>query len=515
MTVVLLAATLALSSFVIDIGGDRVVRRDMQSVADVVALDLARSLDGRTAGGYSGYSASGPSTTLLAADKSASVQRQGGLLAEPDTVAARLAVADPETGVFQHWAATSEIPNSVRVYATGSSAFRIFPTTPRSEHLQRSALAVIGRPIVCISAGATLADLTPGGTLDVFLGKLIGLNQLSLVSPGGVASLDALVPLGQLATQLNVGTVDELATANVTTKSFLIAAATVLSNNGNNVAANVLNAIAARVTGTALTVSQILNLNTGVGSAADLNIDAFSLAQAVIQISNKNNFVDLTVPAGITGLASIVLKAKVIEAPRIACGPVGTKATSAQAQISLTADVLDALGLVASVKIGPLLLTAGNGAGTVASLVCSPTGSTLGVTADTAVAKLKLGLAVKLLLGIITIPVEVPDFTAKPDGAAIGSSSAIPLTFTFPTGTTTLPAAQTAGTGMGNLGLASISPIKAAGISTGLLSSVLGLVDGLVSPLLNAVLTSLGIRIGTVEIRPTTLPACNEPALRD
>lgn len=526
LTVLVMTLTVTLASLAIDIGGDRVVRRDMQSVADVVALDLARNLDGRAASGYSGFSATSPSSTLFATQKAASVSRQSGLLANPNTVTARLAVANQQTGAFIRWAASSDIPNAVRVWSTGSSAFRILPTTPRSTNLQRSALAVIGQPIVCISAGATLADLTPGGTLDVLLGKLIGINQLSLVSPGGVASLSALVPLGQLATQLNVGTVDQLATASVTGQSFLIAAATVLSNKGDNVAANVLNAIAAKVSGSNLTVSQILNLNTGVGTAANLNIDAFSLAQAVIEISNKNNFVDLTLPVGITGLASTTLQAKVIEAPRIACGPIGTKATSSQVQIKLSADVASGLlsGLVASAKINDLLVTAGNGAGTITSITCSIGAATVGVNADTSVGMLKLHLLTTLLLGIIKLAIDVPDPATNPNGTAIGTSSSIPLTFNFPAGSTSLPAPQTAGTGMTSLGLSSITPkvtvtagvvLNLSSLISGTVVPLLGVVDGVVSPLLTSVLSSLGIRLGTVEIQPTTRPACNEPVLRD
>jgi uncharacterized membrane protein len=532
LTVVLMAATVTIASLVIDVGGDRVVRQDMQSVADVVALDFARNLDGRTANGYTGFSSSGPSTTLFASQKSTSLSRQSGLLSSPDSVTARLAVANQDTGTFLHWAAAGEVPNAVRVWSTGSSAFRIFPTktalTPDgySHNLQRSALAVIGRPLICLSAGATLADLTPGGTLDIFLGKLIGINQLSLVSPTGVANLSALVPLGQLATQLNVGSVDQLATANVSGQSFLVAAATVLSNNGNNAAATVLNAIAAKVSGAAMNVSQILNLNTGAGSAANLNIDAFSLAQAVIEVSNKNNFVDLAVPVGITGLASVTLKAKVIEAPQIACGPVGTKAKSSQVQISLTADVLGSLlaGLVASAKINDLLVTAGNGAGTVSSITCAPNGSTLGVSADTSVGTLKLHLLTTLLLGIIKLAIDVPDPATNPNGSAIGTSTSVPLTFSFPAGSTSVPAAQTAGTGMTSLGLSSITPkvtvtaglvLNLSSLISGTVVPLLGVVDGVVSPLLTSVLGSLGIRLGTVEIQPTTIPACNEPQLRD
>ena len=522
ITVLLMGATMALASFVIDIGGDRVVLRDMQSVADVVALDLARNLDGRPASGYPGYTA-GPSASLLATQKSASVTRQGGFFAEPDAVTARLVVADQQSGAFIRWAGSDDIPNAVRVWARGSSAFRIRPATPESTQLERSALAVIGQPIVCISAGATLADLTPGGTLDQFLGRLIGVDRLSVVSPSGVVHLAAQIPLGDLATELGVGTVDEVAELNIAGDDLLIAAATVLSNNGDVAGANVLNAIAANLSGsTSINVGSILALDTGTGTAASLNLDAFSLAQAVIQVSNKDTFVNLAVPVSVPGLASIQLKAKVIEAPQIACGPVGTRARSAQIAVSVGADVTALGGLVASAKLDPLLLTAGDGWGEVTDITCTLDGSTVAVTADTAVGRLKLHLLVTLLLGLTRLEVDVPDPASKPDGAAIGNSASVPLSFNFPAGSDALPAGQTAGSGLGNLGLSSITPIKinvlglpVGGLLGGIVQPLLGIVDGLLSPLLNPVLESLGIRLGTVEIRPTTRPACNEPVLRD
>lgn len=531
VTVVLMAVTLVLASTVIDFGGDRVVRQDMQSVADVVALDLARNLDGSTlAGAYPGFDATGPSPDLFAAAKANSVTKQTGLFAQPDSVTSRLAVADQQTGVFVRWATASEVPNAIRVYASGSSAFRMLPSTPRSQHMQRSALAVIGRPLVCISAGATLADLTPGGNLDVLLGGLIGLSQLSAVGPGGVTSLNAVVPLGQLATQLNAGTVDQIGGANVTTKSFLVAAATVLSNNGDNAAANVLNAIAARVTGGALTVSQILKLTTGAGSATNLNLDAFSLAQAVILASDHTTFVNLIVPVQ-TGLTSTTISAKAISPPQIACGPAAptTKATSSQIQLKLTTTVGSGslVGNVTKAEVKDLLLTAGWGAGTVTDITCSAAGSILGVSADTSVGKLSLHLLIELLLGVVKLTVDAP---ASGD-ASIGSSTSTPLSFSFPAGSTTLPAGQVAGgAGTTSLGLASLTPLNVT--STGLLSllglgttissltssvvrPLLGTIDSLVSPLLNGILSSLGLRLGTVEIAPVTRPACNEPVLRD
>lgn len=523
ITVLLVGATLALASFVVDLGADRIVLRDMQSVADVTALDLTRNLDGRTASGYAGFSASGPTATLFATEKAATVARQHGLFAQPDSVTARLAVADQQTGTFIRWASASDVPNAIRVYALGSSAFRMVPTTPRSTQLLRSALGVIGRPLVCISAGATVADLTPGGTLDRFLGGLIGQTQLTAVSPAG--ALSGQIPLGPLATQLGVGTVDELTSLNVTNRNFLIAAATVLSNNGDTAGASALNAIATRLSVSTLNVGSIFALNTGAGKAADLNVDAFSLAQALIEVSNKNNFVNVAVPTGvnIAGLVSnsITLRAKVIEAPQIACGLAGsTTAKSSQVQIELKGTVISAL--VTSLKIDPLLVTAGNGSGAVTNVTCSLTGSTVNVNANSNVGALKLHLPITLLkvgiLPAVELVADVPDPASKPDGAALGSSTTTPMTFNVPAGSATLPPPQTAGGGNANLGLSSITPVKVTplgAIGGTLLSTLLGVVDTAVSPLINAVTASLGVRVGTVTIAPTTRPACNTPVLTD
>lgn len=522
ITVVLMASAILLASLVIDVGGDRVVRRDMQSVADVVALDVARSLDGRAAGAYTGFSATGPSATLLATETAASLGRQSGLIARPNTVAVRLAMANQQTGAFIRWADAADIPNAVRVYATGSSAFRFLPATQRSTNLQRSALAVIGQPLVCVSAGATLADLTPGSTLDVLLGRLIGLDKLSLVSPSGLASLSAQVPLGSLATQLNVGTVEQLTTASVTGRSFLQAAATVLSNNGDLAAASVLNAIAARVNGTnTINLGEILSLNTGKGSAVGLKQEAFGLAAAVIEVSNKNNFVDLEVPAGVSGLLPLTFRARVIQAPQIACGPVGTKAHSSQFQLSLVADDTGLTGIVASAKINPLLLTVGDGWGEINEITCTPGVTRIRMSGDTAVGLVKLHVDVGVLGGLSVVKLDVPDPDKKPNGAEVGKSHTNPVTFVFNQGGTEIPPSQTVGNSLQNLGLQSITPIKTEVIGlpvsglNNLVNTVLSSVDGHLNTILAPVLTGLGLRLGTVELRPTTRPSCSPLALRD
>lgn len=519
-TLAMMSVVILVCSLVIDIGGDRIVKRDMQSVADVVALDVVRQLDGRPAGNYPGFDANGPSSTLFASAKTESLSRQAGLLASPDSMTARLAVTNKDTGEFLHWAAAGEVPNAVRVYASGSSAFRFAPSTDRRSHLDRSALAVIGPPLVCISAGATLADVTSQGILDTFLGKLVGVDRLSTLSPDGMAALDVEVPLLAVATQLNVGSVDNIATANVTARGLMLAVSQVLIGEGKTNPLSLLAPITPLLDDhTNINVSQILALNTGNGAAATLGINVFSLLQSVIMVSNKNHFIDLGSTGSIPGLGNVNVQAKVVEAPQNACGPVGTTARSAQIQLKVVADVTTLGGLVASAKLNPLFITVADGSGTITTINCSAGNRTVGVNATTAVGKVGLNLETTLLLGLTRLVVGVPDPGVKPNGADIGTTGSQTLNFTFPS--TGLPPAQVAGTVFGSLGLSNVSPIKidVIGLPVGnlldtIVKPLLNIIDPLVSSLVRPTLTSLGVNVGTVKIQPSGRPDCNAPLLR-
>jgi len=524
MTVGLMGVILLIASLVIDVGGDRIVRRDMQSMADVIALDVVRQLDGRTAGAYAGYSSTGPSTTLLAAAKNESLARQDSHFADPDTVGVRLAVADKNSGAFVRWAASGDVPNAIRVYTTGSSGFRFLPTTPRRTQLERSALAMIGPPLACVSAGATFADVTPQGPLDTLLGKLVGVDRLTVLDPYGLASLDLEIPLIDLAAKLGVGSVSEILTANVTAQDFVIAIADVLPpQNGSNAnPKSLLDAISNGLPDTpGFHPSDILSLDTGGGSAATVIINTFTLLQAVIMVSNKEHFIDLTKVVNIPGLTNkSTVEAKIVEAPKIACGPVGSTAHSAQIQVRVAGGVSALNGLVASADIDPLFLTVADGTGTITDVRCTAGNMFVSVLATTSVAKVGIRVLTDLLLKLTHLVIAAPDPASKPDGASIGTATSQTLNFTFPTGD--IPPGQTAGTAFGSLGLSSLTPIKidvsglpVGGLLSGVVQPLLGLIDPVVSSVLRPILAQLGVSLGTVRIQPTGQPSCNEPFLRD
>ena len=518
-TVVVIGVSILLASLVIDVGADRIARKDMQAVADVVALDVTRQLDGRVTSAYN--------TSTLTAAKNNSLARNQSSLNDivPADVTYELWVADSITGAPIRAAGASDIPNAVKVTASGTAGFRFLPSTDQAKP-SRSAIAVIDPPAACIAAGSTLADLTPGGTLDRLLGALIGETRLTVLSPNGLVDLNTGVKLLDLAAQLGVGTVNELATTNIGARNFLIAAATVLNNSGSVAAANVLNLVAAKIpSGQTINLGEILNLNLGQGSAAAAKIDVLSLVGATLMVSNKDHFIDLGVPVTVPGLANVNVKMTIIEAPQLACGPVGTRAETAQIRLDIRAKVVDSavLALVGSVTLEAMINVA-DGSGTITQLRCGLPNSTMSVNAQTAVARLFAGLDVSLLLGLTGVLLEVPEKAARPHGATIATTASQTLNFTFPSNASVLPPAQTAGTVLGSLGLATITPLKASikvGLAiplgpllSGVLIPVLALVDPLLTALVSPLLAALGLRLGTVDIAPISQVACNQPSLR-
>jgi Flp pilus assembly protein TadG len=81
-----------LAALAVDIGVQRVARTDMQSLADMVALDLARGLDGKTTA--SQWAAKSP---LLQQRAEASRDRNDTTVGHPPTVAAELGTFDALT----------------------------------------------------------------------------------------------------------------------------------------------------------------------------------------------------------------------------------------------------------------------------------------------------------------------------------------------------------------------------------------------------------------------------------
>lgn len=346
-----------LAAFAVDIGMQRVARRDAQSVADVVALDMSKQLDGRT---YGQLMAASPSMQALA-DRSAArnavagndfaVSLEFGILS-----ATGYNPQDPNsTSYFQPM--TSGKPNAVRVTVKAKIGFTF---VSGSGGVIRSAIGTADRQ-ACLMMDSYAAALSTGdstvlGPLTRILGTSI---DTQVLSSSGIltAKLDVLKFLGILQTQLGVGGFDEVLSANVSAAQIVAAEVAALNAQGATAAAQALQSqVGLHIpAGTQVSVADLLGVTQGGASGLAATLNPFDLAGAAVQLANGTAPVSLTVTGG--NLIGLTASAKIGSRPTPVCLGKG-KVTMAQT----------------SVQANATLDTAGTLVGTVTSLVNGLTG---------------------------------------------------------------------------------------------------------------------------------------------
>ncbi|UMG93024.1 hypothetical protein [Nocardioides sp. TF02-7] len=541
--VVVSMVLLAVAAVAVDLGVQRVARRDMQALADVVALDLARLLDGRSAGEVRAGAGGAPT---LAAALDASVARNddhtlGGVADCGGSCVSAYLVDLDDGGDYATSAdgtpvevATGAAPEAVVVRARTEVDFAFGLGVSGSA--QRSAVATGGEPAVCFSVGTkTLTLDTSGSALGPLLDHILKVN-LSAVGYSGIVDLrNVHVPLADLLVELQVGSPGELASTNVGLADFIVAAADVLRAHGDPASAAILEAIRLGVTGLAVNLGEILALDTGTdlaGLTADINL--LDILGVAVVAANGDHALEVAIP----GLAEV----SIIEPPRIACGKEGARAHSAQVRLHVDAALPTGPGLLGGHV--DLAIEVGSGTATLTRLACTPEAVGLDVT-TAGVAVLppsrgrfgQVGLEITLAkflepLGFLGAPlvlaikllgldkvgldarvtgsvasasghreVSFPPAPALPDPVVVGSESVLDLT-----------GAQvrlaTGQAGLASLLAGILNPVLSAlldGVVRPLVNSV---VDPVVSAVLNPLLELLGIRLGVAEVSLLGRPGC-------
>jgi uncharacterized membrane protein len=343
MVALLLVVLIPSAAMAVDLGMQRVVRRDMQALADVVALDLVRLVDGRTAGQIrSGHH--GRPTLDLALLRS--VARNDDVLGNEPVVTVRLAHIDQANGRLDHAGGVTrevvgaEVPNAIEVTARGSIDFAFAPGSGRAT---RTAVAVPA-PAACFRLGSfaagidtnsstLLASLMPGfldvSTVNVSAVGYQGLAALNVslldlvaVSGLGVGSPDALLVL------------DELSVADF----YAAMASAVQANGGPTASVVALQTLSASATlAGAFKVRDLLEIASADTAALSAQLNVLDLVLAAAQLVNGTNALDVS--GTVQPLVGLVpgagtTRLTVVESPRLACGGRGT-ATARTAQVSL------------------------------------------------------------------------------------------------------------------------------------------------------------------------------------
>jgi hypothetical protein len=333
VAVIMVPVLLMTAAFTVDLGVQRVARVDMQSLADVVALDLAWELDGSTAASLE---------PLMQTRAAASLARNSGTVGSIDgDPILEPVLGQMVDGVFVA-VSGSEVPTAVRVTASTDVAFAFAGITGvAGGDVTRSAISTASSG-ACFRLGSFAAALSTGdsalnGVFESLMQDALGVN-LKAIGYQGLAT--SYVGLDALAIELGAGTVDALVSqGNISVASLLSASSRVLSNQGDTAAAAAMGTIATRVTaGLTLNFGDLLSIGDGSSVSSSINaLDLLGSAGFAVgtEVANGNNFLDTGVVWSDPWLSKGDVKLSVIEAPQQACGRPGGGVTARTAQIEL------------------------------------------------------------------------------------------------------------------------------------------------------------------------------------
>ncbi|KAB2810508.1 hypothetical protein F9L07_00590 [Pimelobacter simplex] len=364
----LMSVLLVSSAFAVDLGVQRVARSDVQALADVVALDLARSIDGRTVDQL---------RPALDAQLPLSLRRNTAVFGrDVPTLTYRLGVLGSD-GSFEE--RTTGVPDAVQVAARTDVDFA-FASVMGTDHgsAQRRAVAA-SSSTACFRLGTFVAAIRSGdSTVLGPLNDLLGVN-LDLVSYRALA--DADVRLSQLSAVSSIGSPEHLLTGNIAYADLLRAMAEALTREGggtNTVAVQALNKLAA--SSTAATVGMISLAN--VLHVAPTDRAALEVALSVLDIvgsarlSNGQYFLGVpNIQGQVPGVGfQFSGGISLVSAAELACGaPNTTQATARTAQLDGTVDIaftnlpslnVAGVGTLQTAKgTGSIAIVAGDGTG--------------------------------------------------------------------------------------------------------------------------------------------------------
>ncbi|MEO9324869.1 pilus assembly protein TadG-related protein [Nocardioides sp. C4-1] len=321
LTVGLLSIVLVLiAAVVVDLGMQRVARSDMQSVADVVALDLSRELDGRTVGELTGAT---PSIRTLAEQ---SRDRNAATIGETPEIAVQLGDVGAD-GRFIELVDRAASPTAVRVTASTDVSFAF---VSGSGGASRSAVAA-ATSFACYKIGSWAAQVNTHRSvlLDPVLrqmamatGAFSNGGTVSALSYTGLANTK--LDLEALAVALDLASVDELASAKVSLRRLFVAAQAVAKPRPS-AAVNILGALASTASPTVtVDLARVLAADVGSSLLTGAAIDALDLVGGSIALLHGSRVANIYLGATLPSLTSAGLTVSLLQGPRQYCGRPGS-----------------------------------------------------------------------------------------------------------------------------------------------------------------------------------------------
>ena len=506
LVALVLPVLIVMTAFAVDLGRQRSIRRTMQARADIIALDLARLIDGRTVGQIEADSATEAAVVASAArnevERSKITYRFGHWV---DT---------GNSGFFEPLADTT-MAEAVEVRAQDEIDYFFRPGSGRAD---RSAVAE-NLAVAGFQIGSKLASVNTAqaGLLNGLLNGALNTN-LALSAATYQGLVGSTINLAQLSSQLGFGSPEELADASVNAQDFYLATAQVLEQDGQTAAASVFESIGTGTDADAVVdMGDVFQFAAGGGRtpAAETSLDAFNVLTGSAYAVNGTNTIGINaLELNLPNVGQTTTSLSVIERPRAIFGPVGTSITTSQANVALTQSIDTPSGLL----IGGLVRVTGSisvrqqvaGAqGTLTDIVCGGTpGISVGVAPQPVATTAALTLSIRTLLGIEVARVTT-NLSATPQGQSAGAAFDYPTEFLPDVGTGTMVEAPTTPLGLQNLLQLQNADVTVLGIlPLSLTNLVNGLNTNLLSPLFDTidetitgpVAAALGLSIGAADI---------------
>lgn len=425
MVALMMTILLGITAIAIDIGHQRVERRDVQAVADMVALDMSRHLDGRThavikaaSDWKTGISQSVARNANMGQLPSVTVQQQQEV-AEATVAGSPLRVdvvmgSVDENGVFTA-GPYPDVPNAVRVTATSAVDYAF---TPGGGTVARSAIAT-AEGGACFAIGSYAASLDT--TTSPLLGDLLGLLgtgvSLDVADYNALAAADVDLAyfLGAKVGAVTLESVidgDELVRLDdfyLATLEALRAQNAADPDPGTTAAISVLGRINALVGASQFKAADLLNLSTGGGSGLASSLNVFDLLTASAAAATKRKGLTLDkVGLNLGPLANVSTSLDLISPPTVGCGRKNDPNASAESS-ALAMELESALAAISipglvDTKVGLSGSTSlASAKGQLRDVKCGPESIKVGVSDGLLKVDLTLDLSTGIKLGLLGV----------------------------------------------------------------------------------------------------------------
>lgn len=508
-------ALIMIAAFAVDLGMQRVARRDMQALADIVALDLVRELDGtRTVA----------QLTPLMPDLAREAQeRNESTVGETPALTVELGRLDDQ-GEFVVLSGTA-VPSAVRVTSATSVGFAF---VPGSGAAVRSAVAGLEAG-ACFTIGSYAArlDTSTSPILGTLLGALGSNVALGVADYNGLVTTEVSL-LDLLSAELAAGTLDELIEGSelIGLGDFYLAVAEVLEREGGSAAEVVLlEQLAASVGGFQLNAGDLLALGTDGSSGLDADLNLYDLVTASAAAATGNHAIEIPqLGVDLGPVADVESSLSIIEALKPGCGrknQPGASASSTQIALDLSASAADVTvpGLLRTNVSLSGSVGAASADGQLTDVRCDPAGITVAVSDGLIDVDLTLQVTVYAQVLFVTIPVVTGPITIRGQKSSNGVAVIDIVDDDYETGTRV-------GNGSSGLPVLTVdtSGLHLIGLPVGVLLAPIinSLTSGLVNPLVQSLdtalvgplLNSLGLDLSGADVFAVRTPKCGEPALR-